>query len=229
MSEDVLAQIEASIPVKVSDKNLLIEAFTHRSYINEMEGTLASHNERLEFLGDAVLDLVIADALFSLDGKLDEGEMTSYKSAIVRGESLANIALKNRLDEHIILGNGEERSGGRTKSSNLAGLIEAIIGAVYIDAGIETVKCLVDAWFKGCIDRTLKNGSNENPKGSLQHHCQKKYDSLPVYRVVNRTGPDHSPNFTVRVTINRRLLGEGKGKNVAEAERNAAKNGLGNI
>ena len=136
LPRDMLAKLESMIPVSVSNMELLLEAITHRSSVNEVKYGASQHNERLEFLGDAVLDLVIADVLMRSSEDLDEGKMTQYKSGIVKGDTLALIALENGLDKHIILGVGEERSGGRTRTSNLAGLLEAIIGAVYLDLSL---------------------------------------------------------------------------------------------
>ncbi|MCL0105515.1 ribonuclease III [Dehalococcoidia bacterium] len=226
MTQDLLDKLESMIPVSVANRELLLEAFTHRSSVNEAPHGSSQHNERLEFLGDAVLDLVIADMLMRSSEKLDEGKMTQYKSAIVKGDALAQIALENCLDRHVILGVGEERSGGRTKTSNLAGLLEAIIGAVYLDSGLQTATKLVDQWFDSFIKITLLEASGTNPKGDLQHLCQINYNSLPDYSVISRHGPDHSPEFTVEVSINGKRIGEGKGSSLAEAERKAAQVGI---
>ena len=226
MIQDLLIKLESMIPVSVANRELLLEAFTHRSSVNEVPYVSSQHNERLEFLGDAVLDLIIADMLMRSNENLDEGKMTQYKSAIVKGDTLAIIALENGLDKHLILGVGEERSGGSSKTSNLAGLLEAIIGAVYLDSGLPTAKKLVDQWFESFIKITLLETSGANPKGDLQHLCQINYNSLPDYSVISRHGPDHSPEFTVEVTINGKRIGEGKGNNLAEAERNAAQVGI---
>ena len=222
----MLAKLESMIPVSVSNMELLLEAITHRSSVNEVSYGASQHNERLEFLGDAVLDLVIADVLMRSSEDLDEGKMTQYKSGIVKGDTLALIALENGLDKHIILGVGEEKSGGRTRTSNLAGLLEAIIGAVYLDSGLPTAKKLIDEWFGSLIEVTLLEVGGGNPKGDLQHLCQTKYNSLPDYSVVSRHGPDHSPEFIVKVSINGKGIGEGKGSSLAEAERKAAQAGI---
>ena len=226
MTQDLLAKLEAMIPVSIVNRDLLLEAFTHRSSVNEEPYGSGKHNERLEFLGDAVLDLIIADRLMGSSENFDEGNMTQYKSAIVKGDALALIALENCLDKHVILGVGEEKSGGRSKTSNLAGLLEAIIGAVYLDSGLPTAKKLVDQWFESFIKITLLETSDSNPKGNLQHLCQINYNSLPDYSVISRHGPDHSPEFTVGVSINGNRIGEGKGNSLAEAERNAAQVGI---
>lgn len=177
------------IGYQFNDKKLLIQAVTHRSAKGE-------HNERLEFLGDSILGFIIAEALFEQFPKESEGDLTRMRSSIVKGVTLAKLATEFGLGEYLILGPGELKSGGHKRESILEDAVEAIIGAVYLDSNIETVKTLVLSWFKDHLN-SISPGVNKDPKTRLQEFLQAKKIPLPVYEVVDIQGKSHQQTFTI--------------------------------
>jgi ribonuclease III len=215
--------LEKSLGYKFKNPALLKTALTHSSYANEFS---TESNERLEFLGDAVLGLVVARLLYDNHPRASEGKLSKQRSAIVSRVNFAKFTRELGIDKHIILGKGEERTGGRDRESNLAGAFEAIIGAIYLDGGYRKV-------FK-VISKLLKNSIDEKDifadyKTKLQEIAQKKYKQIPRYKVVHEEGPPHKKCFHVEVKIMRRVLGEGMGSNKKEAEQSAAKEGLNKL
>lgn len=212
--------LEKSLGYKFKIPALLKTALTHSSYANEFS---TESNERLEFLGDAVLGLVVARLLYDHYPAASEGRLSKQRSAIVSRANLAKFTKELRIDKHIILGKGEEGTGGRERESNLAGAFEAIIGAIYLDGGYRKA-------FK-VISKLLKNSINEKDlltdyKTKLQEIAQKRYKQIPRYKVVREEGPPHKKLFHVEVKVMRRVLGKGMGSNKKEAEQSAAKEGL---
>ncbi len=214
-----LFQKQASFHFK--NLELLNLAFTHRSYANEAERGV-DNNEKLEFLGDSVLGLVVSDYLFTrLAGKA-EGEMARIKSFVVSEDSLARIAKEIRVDNFILIGKGEEYSGGRTKKAILADAMEAVIGAHYLDAGIKESRKFILKYLVPEIESVLENRHKKDYKTLLQEYVQKNFKTYPRYKLTKKTGPDHDRTFWIEVTVNGKKYGPGSGKNKKEAEQDAA-------
>lgn len=209
--------------MRFRDPELLRLALVHRSYAFEHGGT--PHNERLEFLGDAVLGLVVTQAIFRWYPNLSEGEMAKLRASTVNMAVLADTARRFGLGEAILLGKGEDLSGGRNKSSILADALEAVIGAVYLDCGPEDAEKLILQWFGDHIREHVEQGVVRDFKTNLQEHAAKSGTSLPDYRVTS-TGPDHAKKFTAEVFLGGELLGMGEGRSKKEAEQGAAKSAL---
>lgn len=208
------------------NQELLDQALTHKSWVNENLEVRGS-NERLEFLGDAVLEFVISAEIFRKFPDKEEGFLTALRSSLVNTENLASVAVKLNVGEKIYLSKGEEESGGRTNSSLLADTVEAIIGALYMDQGLEyATKFIMDniaAEIPEKIEQPLKD-----PKSRLQEYVQSMSFPTPNYRVVEETGPDHSKHFEIEVFVNGDSWGKGEGKSKSLAEQAAAKNALDN-
>jgi ribonuclease-3 len=201
---------------------LLNLAFTHRSYSNEL-GNNIDNNEKLEFFGDSVLGLVISEYLYlSLPDK-NEGDLARIKSFVVSEEVLAKIAKKIRVDNFILIGKGEEYSGGRKKKAILADATEAILGAYYLDSGFNKVRTFIHDLFIPEIEKVILNQHKKDYKTLLQEYVQKLYKTHPIYNIVKKSGPDHDRMFWVEVVITNTPYGVGKGKNKKEAEQQAAK------
>jgi ribonuclease-3 len=214
---------------RFADDNLLEEALTHKSYVNERREPGRTHNERLEFLGDAVLSLIISDYLARQYPELSEGALSKLKAKLVSETPLAHAARRLDLGRYLRLGRGEERSKGRDKTSLLADAMEAVIAAVYLDGGFEasrdfTVNVLADALQQ--LDAVHKQPGGDDYKTRFQEWCQKQYEILPQYLVVGETGPDHQKIFEVEVHVNQRVVGVGRGNSKKEAEQEAAMQAL---
>lgn len=197
----------------------LEEAFTHRSFSRE-------NNERLEFLGDAVLELAITEFLYADFPERTEGELTSFRAAIVRTESLADEAVKLNLGDYIQMSKGEEATGGRTRQYILADVFEAVIGAIYLDQGYETAKEFIKKFVYYKIQEIVENRMDIDAKSKLQELSQEKFKQTPFYKVVTEEGPDHDKTFTVVAVIGDTEYGAGTGKSKQIAEQDAAKNTL---
>lgn len=207
----------------------MLEALTHKSYVNERRDSGRKHNERLEFLGDAVLSLIVSDHLARRYPELSEGSLSKLKAKLVSEASLANAARRLDLGVRLKLGRGEELSNGRDKASLLADALEAVIAAVYLDGGFEasrnfTIEALTDEL--GRIDVLLEKPGGDDYKTRFQEWCQKRYESLPRYVIVRETGPDHHKSFEVEVQVHDKVLGVGRGHSKKEAEQEAAQRAL---
>lgn len=209
---------------KINNKDLLKKIFTHRSYLNESDQDFES-NERLEFLGDSILSFVVSTHIYKNFPDSKEGELTSLRSVLTNTDMLHKIAQELKLGEHLFLSRGEEAGGGRISKSILANTLEALIGGLFIDQGIEATTTFIEEAVLTKIDSTLKEGLKD-PKSLLQERVQEKYKSSPVYEVVKEEGPDHNKFYTTAVYINNKLLAKGRGKSKQEAEKEAAKNAL---
>lgn len=212
--------LEETIGLRFADSDLLVNALTHRSYAFEHGGV--PHNERLEFLGDAVLGLVITDMIFASYPNLPEGEMAKLRASTVNMAVLADVARELDLGAQLFLGRGEELSGGRDKTSILADALEAVIGAYYLDRGTEQVERLISEWFGGRIRQHVELGVVRDFKTTLQERSVKKAGKLPEYRL-SSAGPDHAKEFKAEVYLDGTLLGKGGGRSKKEAEQAAAK------
>lgn len=215
-----LFQKQASI--KFKNLELLNLAFCHRSFANESQIDV-DNNERLEFLGDSVLGLIVSDWLFLNLPNMDEGDFSRIKSFVVSEESLAMIAKKLRVDNFILIGKGEEFSGGRSKKALLADCMEAIFGAYYLDSGFKAATDLVQRLLVPEIKVVLDNKHRKDYKTMLQEYVQKRYKTYPRYEVVKKTGPEHDNTFWVKVTVHKSTYGPAVGNNKKEAEQAVAK------
>jgi len=196
-------------------------SFMHRSISNE--SSQKANNERLEFLGDAVLGVAVADMLYRRLPDKPEGELARIKSVVVSEDVLSAVARELRLDTLLILGRGEELSGGRLKKALLADALEALIGAIYLDSGHKNAADFVSRFISAEIERVLENRHYQDYKSLLQEYCQRLYKNYPVYHLVNRAGPEHSRIFWMEVSVNGRVFGPAEGRNKKSAEREAAR------
>ncbi len=212
---------ESHADVKFKRLELLNQAFCHRSHANEA-GNSVENNERLEFLGDSVLGLVVAEYLYVTLSDKPEGELARIKSFVVSEDSLAGIARTIRIDNYILIGKGEEHSGGRRKKAILADALEAIIGALFLDSGFKAAKKFVLRYIKPEIRKVLEDRHRKDYKTLLQEYVQKRYRTYPQYSLVKKTGPDHDRTFWIDVTVEGTKYGPGEGKNKKEAEQAAA-------
>jgi len=214
--------LQQSLGVTFKNAGLLQQALIHGSYLNEYPATVSASNERLEFLGDAILGFLVAGKLYRDFPELAEGEMTRIRSFLVRRDTLARIARSLKLGEYLYMGKGEEAGGGRQKPANLAGALEAVIAAVFLDRGLAVARELVLGWLAGEFQEVLAKSRDVDYKSQLQELVQSKYHASPSYRTVQATGPDHDKMFTVEVHIGDRVLGRGSGKSKKVAETEAA-------
>ncbi|HAK47599.1 MAG TPA: ribonuclease III [Spirochaeta sp.] len=196
-------------------------AFSHRSFSNETTGNI-DNNEKLEFLGDSVLGVVVSDYLFRIMPERPEGELARIKSFVVSEESLAGIAKTIKVDNYILIGKGEEYSGGRSKKAILADCLEAIFGAYYLDSGFKNAQNFILKYMIPEVNKVLENKHRKDYKTLLQELVQKKYKSYPKYSLVKKTGPDHDRTFWIEVKVKNESYGPGQGKNKKEAEQRAA-------
>ena len=214
------------IGVTFKNKDLIIEALTHRSYLNEYPKWSLPHNERLEFLGDAVLELIVTEALFSKFPEQPEGKLTVLRAALVNYQILARIAEKIDLDDFVLMSRGERKDTGRAREVILANAIEAVIGAVYLDQGFEKTRAFVEKFVLTHLDEVLKTKSYKDAKSELQEIIQEKLKVTPTYAVLGESGPAHERRFTMGVYFGEKLIAEGEGLSKQDAEIEAAKNAL---
>jgi ribonuclease-3 len=211
------------IGINFKDVSLLQQAFIHSSYINENPGPPVEDNERLEFLGDALLSFIVAEELYREFPSFGEGELTEVRVSLIRQETLAEIAVELKLGEYLLLGKGEEVTGGRHKQTNLADAFESLIGAIYLDQGLDIARNFVLSKFASQLEDIRVKGVGRNYKALLQELTQSKYKRLPVYSVAEASGPDHDKSFVVEVRLGDRLLAAGSGKTKRAAETEAAR------
>lgn len=209
---------------KIQNDALFEEAFTHKSYLNEHPEVVC--NERLEFLGDAVLELAVTEFLFKSYPEKPEGELTSYRSALVRGKHLAAIAKELNLGKFLRLSRGEEKSGGRDKSYILANTFEAVLGAMYLDAGFAVSEKCIKKYIIPRLTEIIKQGLHRDAKSMFQEHTQDTLGITPHYKLVEENGPDHEKEFTMGVFLNDKKIAEGSGSSKQKAELSAAENAL---
>ena len=215
---------------QIRDPSIFRSAFVHRSYCNEHGLDAAESYERLEFLGDAVLQLIISTNLYQRFPEADEGQLTKARSSIVRGTSLAGVARRLSLGERLLMGRGAEDLGERNRESVLAAALEALIGAIFLDRGLESATDFVDRHMAPEIAELSSSGDPpENPKSRLQEYLQGLGQPPPEYREAHREGPDHNPVFTIEVLVDDVVVGKGKGGKKSEAERAAAEAALESI
>jgi ribonuclease-3 len=208
-----------------NDPDLLVTAFTHRSYLNEHKKTVKEHNERLEFLGDAVLELVVTEYLYA---KYDEPEgiLTNWRSSLVRTESISAAAAKFGFEPLLRLSRGEKRGSERAREQILANAFEAVIGALYLDQGYEAAKRFIEKSLLSTFQKILDSGSWMDPKSYLQELAQSQETATPVYKVMSEDGPDHEKTFIVGVYVNNTMRGQGSGPSKQAAQQKAAESAL---
>lgn len=211
--------------VTFHDLELLITAFTHRSYLNEHKKTVKEHNERLEFLGDAVLELVVTEYLYNNFDE-PEGILTNWRSALVRTESIGAAAARNGFEPLLRLSRGEKRGSDRAREQILANSFEAVVGALYLDQGYEGAKQFISTAILATFEEILQTGSWMDPKSHLQEVVQSKEGFTPIYKVLEETGPDHDKIFTVGVFVNNELRGQGQGPSKQAGQQKAAEAAL---
>lgn len=222
-----IEKFEKMTGVKFADPEIAREACTHRSYLNENKKSDWAHNERLEFLGDAVLELVVTDHLFKKYLDRTEGDLTAYRAALVNSVTLARIASNVGLNDFLLLSRGEAKDTGKARQYILANAFEAVIGAIYIDQGYDAAeKFIADALFAE-LDEIVENDLWRDAKSFFQEKAQEHTNITPVYKVMNEMGPDHDKEFTIGVFLGDELVSEGMGKSKQEAEQDAASKGLG--
>lgn len=224
-----LAALQTALGITFKARSLLEQALAHSSYVNENPGLAPGSNERLEFLGDAVLGLVVAEKLYQESPALSEGHMTRLRSALVCRDTLARVAGDINLGDCLFLGKGEEASGGRRKPANLARALESVIAAVYLDQGFPAARSFILNLIGEEISRAVGMGAGVDYKSRLQEIMQSKQQSTPVYRLVEAVGPDHDQEFTVEVMAGDAVLGRGSGKSKKAAEMAAARSALGRL
>lgn len=220
------SKFEEKIGVTFNDKDILKKAFTHRSYINENKGSYLDHNERLEFLGDAVLELVVSHFLFEKFPKEKEGVLTSYRSALVNTQTISLAAKNLGANDFLLLSKGESKDTGRARDFILADVFEAIIGAIYLDQGYDIAQKFIAENIFPLTDDVLKNRLWQDSKSFFQEKAQEVVSITPTYKVLKEEGPDHNKKFKVGAFIGEELIAEGEGVSKQEAEQSAARNGL---
>jgi ribonuclease III len=206
---------------QIKNKKLLEQAFIHRSYLNEAKKKIDS-NERLEFLGDAILSFIVSKHLYDTYPNFNEGKLTNLRSLLVNTKSLATIAEGLKFGEDLVLSRGEEESGGRNNPTILANTFEAFVGALFLDQGAEAVKKFLDTILLPQADEHIKGRSLKDPKSLLQEKVQSQNQVSPVYKVLKEEGPAHKRKFTIGVYAGKNLLAKGEGKSKQQAEQNAA-------
>lgn len=219
-----ISKFENIISYNFKNKQYILEALTHSSYSNENKSY--AFNERLEFLGDSVLGIIISDYLFKNETELPEGELTKLRANIVCEESLSEVSKKIELGTHMLLGKGEEATGGRERVSILADAVEAVIAAIYLDGGIESARKFVLTQMDEIIQDSIKGRFFRDYKTHLQEVIQSQGETNIIYDLVEEIGPDHNKKFVMQVKLNDEVLGTGEGKSKKEAEQSAAKQAL---
>jgi len=223
MNQQQPSDLEKKLKLKFKQTRLLKQSLIHRSYLNESRGDQLQSNERLEFLGDAILSFCISEKLYRQFPNYPEGDLTNIRSNLVKTTSLAAIASQLKLGSYLNLSHGEDDSGGRTNTSILADSLEALIGAIFLDTGLESVHRFINTYFDPKLAELIQSGSFKDSKSLLQEKVQANNNNPPpTYQTLKEEGPDHQKTFTVGVFLNQKLLATAKGKNKREAEEAAA-------
>lgn len=221
-----IQQFQQQHHLQFQNRALLEQALTHRSYLNEQEDDSLRDNERLEFLGDAVLDFVVTRVLFARFPQMPEGELTRLRAALVRTDTLADVAAELEIGEVLFMGHGEELSGGRHRRNLLCDAFEALLGALYIDQGLEAVADFAIPRLIPMVDYILAEGLHIDARSKLQEWSQAEVGITPVYEVIAEDGPDHEKEFTVEVMIGEQIVGQGQGHSKQIAAQAAARSAL---
>lgn len=222
-------KLETLIKYEFKNKDFLKEAITHRSYLNENTSWKYPHNERLEFLGDAVLELIVTEELFQEFPKYAEGQLTTYRAALVNYQMLSEVSKKFNLEKFLLLSKGEAKDVGRARDVILANAFEALVGAIYLDSGYESVAKFIIAFVMPSLREVIDKGLDKDAKSILQERTQADLKITPLYKVLKEAGPDHKKVFTVGVYFGDKLAATGQGYSKQDAEVEAAKKALKNF
>lgn len=220
------AHLEELLGVTFTDKDLLLSAITHRSYLNENREATQAHNERLEFLGDAVLELVVTDYLFTTYATKAEGELTAIRAALVNTNTLSETSLALGINDYLLLSKGEAKDVGRARQYILANAFEALVGAIYLDSGYEKARDFIAAQIFARTEEIVEKRLWQDPKSRFQERSQEMANTTPTYQTLKEEGPDHDRTFTVGVFLGKELIAQGEGLAKQEAEQKAAENAL---
>ena len=220
------SQFEKKIDVSFKNKDLLTQAFVHRSYINENPKSPIGHNERLEFLGDAVLELVVTNYLYKKYPGSPEGELTAYRSALVNANIISEVASELGMNDFLLLSKGEAKDLGKARQYILANTYEAMVGAIFLDTGYDTAEIFITKTLLDKTDDIVSNKLWQDAKSLVQEKAQEYVSITPSYKVMHESGPDHDKRFTVGLYLKDELIAEGKGKSKQEAEQKAAEEAL---
>ena len=226
MKKNDYSSLEEKTGISFEDIELIDKAFIHKSFINENRDKGLQHNERLEFLGDSVLELAATHHLFLKYPDQHEGQMTAFRSALVKGKHLAEVANDLGLGDYLFLSKGEEKSGGRQKKYILANVTEAYIGAIYIEHGYDVADEFIDKFILKKLDDIIEKGLHIDTTSKFQEICQEKEEITPHYEIISEEGPDHNKNFTMGAYIEDQLIAKGEGTSKQKAEDDAARNAL---
>ena len=218
--------LEKQLNFKFKNKDLLIQAFCHRSYLNENPEANLENNERLEFLGDAVLELIITEKLFEKYPKKPEGELTNWRAALVNAKMLCEVARELGFNDFLLLSRGETKETGKSRDYILANTFEAFVGAAYLDSGYKECEKFIKKHLIVKLPEIISKGLFKDSKSRFQEESQERMGITPTYKVLKEQGPDHAKNFVVGVFLDKDLVAEGKGSSKQEAEAEAAKNAL---
>ncbi len=224
--KEKFAHLEKEIGVEFKDKNKLIQAFCHRSYLNENPDFDLGHNERVEFLGDAVLELVVTSYLYFNYPDRSEGELTTWRAALVNTKVIGELANELGFQEYILLSKGERRENGKARTHLLADVFEAFVGAIYLDSGYDAAKKFIEEKLITKLPYIIEKGLYRDPKSELQEKTQEEVGVTPAYKILQETGPDHQKHFVMGVFLEENLVGRGEGCSKKEAEEEAAKEAL---
>ncbi len=226
MADKDFSPLELSLNVSFKDKNFLMQAFIHRSYLNENPDSNLQHNERLEFLGDAVLELIVTKNLYQDYPNKSEGELTTWRAALVNAKILSEIARSLKFNDFLLLSRGEGHEEGKARDYILANAIEAFIGALYLDQGLKVCEKFVIEHILSKLPAILAQKLFEDAKSRFQELAQEKVACTPAYQVIEEWGPDHAKNFKVGVLLGSEVIAEGRGMSKQEAEQDAASQAL---
>lgn len=218
--------LEKSLDILFDNKNLLIQAFIHRSYINESSNSKLGHNERLEFLGDAVLELVTTNFLYHKFKDLAEGELTAYRAALVNTKSISAVAKDLGFNDYLFLSKGESKDFGKARLSILADTYEAFLGAIFLDKGYDFARNFIEKTLLIHTDEIIEAGKHKDAKSLVQEKSQDILGVTPNYRVVSESGPDHDKKFVIAIYFGENKIAEGEGRSKQEGETNAAMNAI---
>ncbi len=221
-----LSQFESKLFLQFNNQDLLLQALTHRSYLNENPSFRVGHNERLEFLGDAVLELVVTEYLYAKFPEKPEGELTSYRAALVNAKMLSEIAVEIGLGDYLLLSRGEAKDVGRARQYILANTFEALVGAIYLDQGYGAAKGFIDRVLVSKLDEVVEKKLYKDPKSLFQEEAQERVGITPDYEVVSEWGPDHDKHFIIGVFLGKEKIAEGEGPSKQTAQEEAARNAL---
>lgn len=221
-----LSQLQEKLSIKFNNEDLLLQALTHRSYLNENPSFRVGNNERLEFLGDAVLELVVTEDLYARFPEKPEGDLTSFRAALVNSKMLSEVSVDLEINEFLLLSRGEAKDVGRARQYILANAFEALTGAIYLDQGYGSAKKFIARVLMPRLDEILENKSYKDPKSLFQEEAQERVGITPNYDVVREWGPDHDKHFIVGVLLGKELIAEGEGPSKQAAQEEAARNAL---